>query len=169
MTWTITRALPLALAGSILLAGCNQNTALGNDREAELYPAPEAAPIVSVEEALANVAVEIVKPETMSDADIRAIGGTADRCVFRLTEMSFPAFVYEAGGDAFIKLNGKLVPLRASGENRYMAGGLLIVTRLIDETGNAGLQMQEMMMVPPDAKDELGYRGFAQCYGTVSA
>ena len=148
---------------ALALSGCNQNTAIGNDREAQLDPAPTAASIEPASQALQNVATAIVKPETMSDADIQAIGGTAGRCVYRLTEVGFPTFVYAPNGQAFIKLNGKVIPLTADGPDRYTSGELLVTTRTIDEEGNAGLQAQEIVVVPPGAKDELGYRGYVRC------
>ncbi|GMM93731.1 MULTISPECIES: DUF6692 family protein [Erythrobacteraceae] len=152
-----------AVGVAIALSGCNQNTAIGNDREAQLDPAPTPVPIEPASQALQNVATAIVKPETMSDADIQAIGGTAGRCVYRLTEVGFPTFVYQPDSEAFIKLNGKIIPLSADGPDRFTSGELLVTTRLIDEEGNAGLQAQEIIVVPPGAKDELGYRGYVRC------
>lgn len=134
------------------LAACNQNTAPGNDREAQLDPAPKSAPIEPASAALANVATAIIKPETLTDADVRAIGGTEGRCVFRLTEVSFPSFVFEPGRQGVIKLNGKLIPVNAFGKDRYASGDLLVSTRLLDETGNAGLQGMELIVVPPGRK-----------------
>ncbi|MEO1920285.1 MAG: DUF6692 family protein [Sphingomonadaceae bacterium] len=156
-----------AVALALTLGACNQNTAIGNDREADLYPPPEAAAIEPAASALQNVATSIVKPETMSEADIAAIGGTQGRCVYRLTEIGYPVFVYEPGGEGFIKLNGKLIPLSASGANRYASGDLVVATRDLDTTGNAGLRGLEIIVVPPGAKDELGYHGFVGCPGTA--
>lgn len=155
----------VAVGIAIALSGCNQNTAIGNDREAQLDPAPTPVPIEPASQALRNVATAIVKPETMSNADIQAIGGTAGRCVYRLTEVGFPTFVYEPEGEAFIKLNGKVIPLSADGPDRYTSGELLVATRMVDEEGNAGLQAQEIIVVPPGAKDEIGYRGYVRCDG----
>ena len=67
----------------------------------------------------------------------------------------------------FIKLNGKLIPLSASGANRYASGDLVVATRDLDTTGNAGLRGQEIIVVPPGAKDELGYHGFVGCPRTA--
>lgn len=153
--------LVAALAGA--LVGCNQNTAIGNDREAQLDPPATAAPIEPASAALANVAGALIKPETMTDADVEAIGGSEGRCVFRLTEVGFPTFVYEPGRQGVIKLNGKLIPVNAAGDSRYTSGDLLVTTRSLDEEGNAGLTAMEMIVVPPEAKDELGYRGYSSC------
>ncbi|MEJ7776912.1 MAG: DUF6692 family protein [Sphingomicrobium sp.] len=42
-------------------------------------------------------------------------------------------------------------------------GDLLVTTRLLDETGNAGMHGMELIVVPPETKDELGYRGYVLC------
>lgn len=156
----------LALAAVAALAACNQNTELGNDREGQIEPAPTPAPIMGAAAALANVATEVIKPETMSDADIAALGGRQGRCAVKLTEVGFPSFLFEPGGSGAIKLNGKLIPLPAAGERRYQDGELLVALKPVDETGNAGLKAMEMIIVPPGAKDEIGYRGYVQCFGS---
>lgn len=148
---------------SALLAGCNQNTAIGNDREAELDPPAEAAAIEPASNALQGVATALVKPETMSDADIAAIGGDRGRCVFRLTEVGFPTFVYQPDGSGIIKLNGKLIPVEPDGTDRFTSGELLVTTRMLDDEGNAGLQALRLIVVPPGAKDELGFDGYTTC------
>ncbi|MBS7671775.1 DUF6692 family protein [Croceicoccus gelatinilyticus] len=160
-----------ALLGGLglVLASCNQNTATGNDREAQLEPAPSLAPIEGPASALANVETAIVKPETMSDADIQALGGNKGKCEMILTEVAFPSFLFEPGKSGAIKLNGKLISLKATGENRYEDGGLVVALRQVDEKGNAGSPAMEMIVAPPGAKDELGYRGYARCYNGAAA
>ncbi len=160
------RAVPLLAVLALPLAACNQNTATGNDREAQIEPAPTPAPIMGVEAALRNVATEIIKPETMSDADVTALGGREGRCAVKLTEVAFPSLLYEPGGSGAIKLNGKLIVLPNTGANEFAAGGLTVTLRILDEEGDAGLQGMEMIVVPPGAKDEIGYRGYVQCFGT---
>lgn len=155
-------ALPLALP----LAACNENTAVGNDREAQLEPAPTPAPVTGVEAALRNVATGLVKPETMTDADLTALGGRQGRCAVRLTEVAFPSFLYEPGGSGAIKLNGKLVVLPNAGPNEFADGGLTVALRPLHEDGDAGLRAMEMIVVPPGAKDEVGYHGYVECFGT---
>ena len=157
-----TRLMILASLPAVL-AGCNQNTAIGNDREAHLDPATEASPIEPASRALKGVANALVKPETMTGADVAAIGGDRGRCVFRLTEVGFPTFVYEQGGTGFIKLNGKLIPVEPTGPDRYASGELLVVSRMLDGEGNAGLRAQQLIVVPPGAKDELGFTGYVDC------
>lgn len=156
-----------AILGAVVLplAACNQNTSIGNDREAQIDRAPTPAPVVAAAAALENVAIELVKPETMSDADIAALGGRDGRCAVKLTEVAFPSFLYEQGISGAIKLNGKLIPLPATGAGRFEDGGLVVTLRSLDEEGNAGLREMEMIVVPPGAKQEIGYRGYGQCYG----
>ncbi len=158
------KTLAIIAAGFALpLAACKQNTAPGNDRKAQLEPAAKPAPVEPASAALANVAIAITKPETMTDADVQAIGGTKGRCVFRLTEVAFPSFIFEPGRQGAIKLNGKLIPVSAAGKDRYASGDLIITTRRLDETGDAGIQGMELIVVPPGAKDEIGYRGYVLC------
>lgn len=153
-------AIPMALA----LAACNQNTSVGNDREAQLEPAPTPAPIMQAGPALANVATTAIKPETMTNADIQALGGRRGRCAVVLTEVAFPSFLYEPGRRGAIKLNGKLIVLPHTGEGRFADAGLIVTLRPGDEEGDAGLQAMEMVVVPPKAEDEIGYKGYVRCY-----
>lgn len=149
------------------LAACNSNTAPGNDREAQLDPPATAAPIMDASSALANLTPGLMLPETMTDADLAALGAE-NSCQFRLTEVAFPSFVYDGGGRGAIKINGKLVPVTASGAGSYASGELRIQTRMLDDEGNAGLQMQELIVAAPGAKDELGFRGYTTCGGNDS-
>ena len=145
------------------LTGCNQNTAVGNDREAQLDPVPTPAPIVGAAAALENVAAELIKPGTMTTADIGALGGLAGRCVVRLTEVAKPSFVFEAGERGVIKLNDTLIVLPATSANRFAEGGLSVTLVPNGEEGDAGLAGMDMIVVPPRSEDELGYSGFVQC------
>ncbi|MDT0576467.1 hypothetical protein RM533_09725 [Croceicoccus sp. F390] len=36
--------------------------------------------------------------------------------------------------------------------------------RALGGESNAGLQTMEMIVVPPEADDEIGYRGYVQCF-----
>ena len=146
------------------LAACNQNTAPGNDRESQLAAAPTPAPVTSAGEALSGIATALVQPETMSDADIATLGGLAGRCAIRLTEVSAPSFLYEPGGTGAIKLNARLIPLPRVGEGRFASGGLTVALRPIEGEGEAGLPEHEMIVMLPGAADELGFRGYRQCY-----
>ena len=159
------RALPLAL----LLGACNQNRAIGNDREAQLDPAPTPARIEPVAEALRNVAPTLIKPEAMSAADLQALGGRHGRCAFQLTGVAFPSFLYEPERQGAIKLNGRLILMAAAGENRFASGDLVVALRLLDEKGDAGLQGQEMIIAVPGVPDELGHRGYVRCYDSAGS
>lgn len=157
LTYAVFVALPFAIVG------CNQNTALGNDREEQIDAVPTPAPIMGAVAALRNVDTALIKPQTMSQADIAAIGGLAGKCAIRLTEVAFPSLVIGEGQSAIIKLNGKLIPLAASGENRYADGGLSVILEPNDDEGDAGLQSVDMIVIPPGAEDEIGYSGFIDC------
>ena len=149
-------------AFALPLAACNTNTAPGNDREADRDPPATAAPIEAAAGALANVSPELMLPETMNEADLAALG--AERaCQFRLTEVAYPSFVYAGDGQGAIKINGKLIPVTSDGPDSYSSGELRIKTRLLEDEGTAGLQMQEMIVVAPRAADEFGFWGYTTC------
>ncbi|QZH74225.1 MAG: hypothetical protein JY451_11030 [Erythrobacter sp.] len=145
------------------LAACNQNSALGNDREAQLDPAPTPAPVVGAAAALENVANPVIKPETMSTADIAALGGLEGKCAIRLTEVAHPSFVFEAGASGAIKLNGKIIPLPAIGSNQFGEDNLTVTLSPTSDVGDAGLSGMDMVLVLPGSEDELGYAGFVDC------
>ena len=149
------------------LAACNTNTAVGNDREAQLDPPATAAPIESAASALANLSPGLMLPETMSDADLATLGAE-NTCQFRLTEVAFPSFVYDNSGGGAIKINGKLIPVTASASGEYANGELRIRTRILDDEGDAGLQMQELIVAGPRMKDEFGFWGYTTC-GNIEA
>lgn len=145
-----------------LLAACNTNSAPGNDQEAQIDPPAKAAEIVAANAALANVEPAVIKPETMTKADLSAIGESPD-CQFRMTEVGYPSFVFAANGDGVIKLNGKLIPVPRISDGRYASGALTVTTRMLDDSGDAGLQGMELILMPPDANDERGYLGYRSC------
>ncbi len=154
----------LALAAfSLALAACNQNTSAGADREAQVEPAPTAAPRAGAAEALNGIATEAVAIETMTDADLAALGQEAGSCRIVLTEVGKPSLAYEKGIRATIKLNGKLITLPGSGADEYSDAGLKVVLREVPGEGDAGLPEAEMIVALPGAKDELGYRGYRHC------
>ncbi|MFN2260248.1 MAG: DUF6692 family protein, partial [Parasphingopyxis sp.] len=85
------------------------------------------------------------------------------RCIFRMTRVGFPSLLFGGReGDATIKLNGKLITLPAAGDGLYRDGGLSVLLRR-PEGEVDGLQEAEMIVMLPGAKDELGFRGFADC------
>ncbi|MCT2559618.1 hypothetical protein N0B51_11570 [Tsuneonella sp. YG55] len=156
------RALVLA-ALPLALAACNQNTSAGADREAEVAPPPTAAPRAGAAEALSGIATQAIAVETLTDADLAALGQDAGSCRIVLTEVGKPSLAYEDGVRATIKLNGKLITLPGSGSGEYADAGLRVALREVPGEGDAGLPEEEMIVVLPGAKDELGYRGYRQC------
>lgn len=158
------RRIIATTAFSLALAACNQNTSAGNDREAQVEPAPTPAPIENAATALRNLSPEIIKPETMTDTDIQTLGGKEGRCEVILTEVAFPSFLYEPGRQGAIKLNGKLIPLSSGGASRFSDGDLSVHLHLLDEEGNAGSRGIQMIVVPPGAEEEIGYNGYVRCY-----
>lgn len=162
----MTRVLQTLTIGTVLvLSACNQNTAPGNDREAQTDPPPTAASISGASEALSGVAPGGVMPETMTEEDIASLGGYAGNCVIRLTGIGFPSFFEDrANGRGYLKLNGKLVRLEGAGEDRYADGDLTVQLREAprDESNN-GLPGAEMIIALPQAEDELGFRGYKDC------
>lgn len=159
------RAAALLCVAPLLLAGCNRNTAPGNDRAARLDPAPAPAPRMSAARALSGIATEAVQAETMSDADVASLGGPSGKCLVRLTRVGLPSFVH-TGLDrtGAVKLNGKLIVLQAEQDGLFADGGLRIAIRPLErEFDSDGLREADMIVMLPGARDELGYRGYEDC------
>ena len=147
----------------LVLTACNENTSPGPDREAQLAAAPTPSAIASAAEALDGIATESVTVEPMTSADIAALGEAAGDCRFVMTEVAFPSLAYEPGVRATIKLNGKLIIMPATGPHSYEEGPLRVLLRPLEGEGDAGLPMEEMIVLLPGAEDERGYRGYRQC------
>jgi hypothetical protein len=152
----------LLLAFLLVLHGCTENSAPGNDREAELTPASPAAEVKAAAEAIRGVATSLLIPQTMTDADIANISEIGDPCVFRMTRVGSPVLVY--GSAAVVKLNDRLVPLPATGGGRYAADGVTVaVLPLTDNLRNGEPFSAEFVLWLPGAANELGFHGFAEC------
>ncbi|MDT0577004.1 hypothetical protein RM533_12580 [Croceicoccus sp. F390] len=153
-----------AVAGAaMLLSACNQNTAPGNDREAQLDPVLTPAPAASAADALAGIATSAIQPVPLTSADLAGLGGLGGKCAFRFTAVSFPAFVYDAARGT-IKLNGTLITLPATSEGRFAEAGLQVLVRPIEtDFDSGGRRKAEMIVQLPDAPDELGFRGYEVC------
>lgn len=150
----------LAILG--LLSGCVENTAPGNDREADLEAPAPAAPVANAGSALAGVAAGLLKPETMTDADLGSFPDLGEACRFRMTEVGFPTLVY--GSSAVVKLNGKLVPLPATGDSRYEGDGVQVSVRPLETAGDETGQFEaELVLRLPGAPNEFGFHGFSEC------
>lgn len=153
--------LPLMLL-SLAAQACVDNTAPGNDREAHLAAPGPAAEIASAGAAIDGVANALLFPLPMTDADVESLPAVGDACVFRMTSVDHPAFVY--GSSGIIKLNDRLVPLPAVGEGRYAADGVSVTLRPLDDEVVAGDTFEaELVLRLPDADHELGFHGFSRC------
>ena len=151
---------PLVLA--LLVAACPDNSAPGNDREADLAPADPAAEGSSVGAAIEGVATELLFPQPWTDADLEYVPAAGVRCLYRFTTVGLPVLAY--GSTAVLKLNGKLLSLPATGEGRFSAAGLTVTVRPLDaETSDGESFATEFVLRLPDAPDELGYHGFSVC------
>lgn len=150
--------LLIAAAGS----GCVENTAPGNDREASLEPPPKPAETAAVGAALQNVATGAIYPQIITDADLQNVTELDDRCTFRFTRVGFPVFVY-GPGTGVIKLNDKLVPLPARGEDTYAEGAVQVTIRPLEEGDTEGAVLTEFVLRLEGAPNELGFRGFSGC------
>ncbi|WP_188056210.1 DUF6692 family protein [Sphingosinithalassobacter sp. CS137] len=157
--------LLLALVPVLMLGACNRNTAPGNDREAQIDAAPTPAPVMPAAQALSGIATEAIAVETMTDADLAALGGPEGKCLIRLTEVGFPSFVHDGlDGTGVIKLNGKLIPLTAERAGMFSSDGLRVAIRPVErDFGSDGMREAEMILMLPGASDEHGYRGYEDC------
>ena len=155
-----------ALVLALWAAACTGNEAPGNDREAALSPPEPAAEVADVGAAIAGVAPAQLVPGTLTDADLGSLPGQGLRCLYRFTRVGLPVLAY-GGASAVIKLNDRLVPLPATGEGRYSAGGVTVTVRPLDEEP-AGEEAFETELVVrfPDTPDELGYHGYSRCATT---
>lgn len=156
------------LGACLMLAGCQHaNPSTGNDAEAALDPPKAAAPQRSAAQALAGVAMEDVQPETMSEADLDSLGGTRDRCVFRLDADGWPSFVYggvQTGG--ILKLNETLVTLPRAGPHAFADSGLQVTLRLLTKDASRDAQRPADLIIRlPQAPQELGFQGYIECHG----
>lgn len=152
------RAIPV-LAVTVVLIGCVENKAMGNDREASLDEPSPPAEIVDPTTALAGVAIHLLAPETMSEADQGALPDLDGPCRFRMTEVGFPVLVY--GSSAAVKLNGRLTLVPGVEEGRYEGAGLEIRVRPLGEGDE--WSRGEFVLQLPGAPHERGFHGFINC------
>lgn len=132
---------------------------MGNDREASLDEPSTPAEIVDPAAALAGVAIHLLLPETMSEADQGALPDLDGPCRLRMTEVGFPVLVY--GSSAAVKLNGKLMLLSRVEEGHFEGTGLEIRVRPLGETEERG--PGEFVLQLSGALHELGVHGFIDC------
>lgn len=152
----------LASTMFVLIGGCTGNSAVGNDREAQLDPAPRPAEVMAASAALQGIAPELVIPQIMTDADLGNVPDMTNRCMFRMTKVGEPVIIY--GPQAVVKLNGRLVPLPASSEGGYAAAGVTVTVMSVDEDAEVeGPVETDFVLRLPGIRHERGYRGFAEC------
>ena len=152
---------------ALVLAGCVENTAPGNDRAAELEPPAPAAEVASAASAVGNLSTHLLVLETMTEADVGnapAVGG--ESCRFLYTRVGYPVVLYGSTA-AVVKVNGKLAPLDRVGEGRYEAGGVRVTVEPLEEGADGEMFPSEMVVWFPHAENELGFHGFSEC-GTAS-
>lgn len=150
------------LASLVALAACVENTAPGNDREAEREPPSPPAEVASAASALSGVATALLMPEIMTDADLGTLPEVGEQCTFRMTRVGLPVFVY--GSTGVIKLNQKLIPLEGLGSGRYASGPVDVTVRPLEEAVEDGSQFPaELVLRLQGASNELGFHGFSEC------
>lgn len=154
----------LTLALAVVLSGCVENEAPGNDREAALDPPSTGAEVVTAGAAIQGVATELLAPQIITEADLRNLPEVGERCLFRFTRVGFPVFVY-GSSTGTIKLNGKLVPLPARDADLYANEGVRVTVRPLVEQEENGQVAAELVLRLPGAPNELGYHGFSECSG----
>lgn len=162
------RILVPVLGACLMLAGCHHaNPSTGNDTEATLDPPKAAAPQRSAAQALAGVAMEDVQPETMSQADLDSLGGTRNRCVFRLDADGWPSFIYgSTQTDGILKLNETLITLPRTGQGAFADSGLQVTLRSLDEDSARNTQRRANLVIRlPHTSQELGFQGYVECHG----
>lgn len=156
------RTLSTAVTLSVLMVGCLDNSAPGNDREARLDPPTRAAQVAAAGAAISGVETGLIQPEIITEVDLTNVPNTAERCRFRMTKVGFPVVMY--GSSAMVKLNGQLVPLPGMGNERYGADGVQVTIRPLEEADDPAVPFEaEFVLTLPGAPNELGFHGFATC------
>lgn len=156
------RGAVLVLGLGPLLAGCVDNTAPGNDREAGLEPPARPAETATVGEATRGVAPALLFPQTLTDVDLENVPAGERPCRFHFTAIGLPALAY--GSTAVLKVNDRLVALPQAGTGRYAEGPIEVTVRPLEEPDGAGGSFEaELVLRLAGARDELGYHGFSTC------
>lgn len=151
------------LAIALIVAGCPENSAPGNDREADLDQPKPPAPLAAVDGVVQGLDPSALIPQAMTEDDVRSLPAELRPCVFRFTEEGQPVLTYGSGG-AVLKLNSTLARVPSTGDGRYGLSGVDITMRMIDEEeAEDGFVRTEFVLRVPGAADELGYHGFAEC------
>lgn len=146
----------------LIISGCEENSAPGNDREAQLSPPSPPAEIASVGAAIEGVENDLLLPQPMTNGDLRNVPGGTGGCFFSYTRVGLPVVAY--GAAATVKLNDKLVPLTALGEGQFGAGELSVTVVPMEEPRRDGEPfVVQMVLWLPGADHERGFQGFSRC------
>lgn len=158
----MTRAV-LSLGALLLVAGCE-----GGAPPTQSQP-PQVADLAPAGQAVRSSHVPSIDPHTMVDAEIIRVLGAPPHCSFRYTKSGKAVLAFVPGSAGVVKVNGRLVRLRAA--SAAAQGGVL---------GAEGMRLQ-VLPDPPDTgippgekrpadlrfvlRDGLsvGYRGFFDC------
>lgn len=147
---------------ALLTAACTDNSAPGNDREAQVSPPEPPAEVASVGAAIKGVDTGTLIPQAMTDGDLGNVPDLRERCLFRFTRVGLPVFIY--GETGVMKLNGKLASLPGTGEGEFAADGLTVTVRPLEDDPTEGEPfIAELVLHLPDKDHELGYHGFSEC------
>lgn len=127
----------------------------------EVYRDPPAR-IGTVRDALGNTLVASLHPSTLPQAEADQILADAGRCTFGQGRGTDPILWAEAEGDrAALKLNGVLVPLRATDASFFAADGISVSVRPLGE--DADWRADAELVFALDEGLKIGYRGFWTC------
>ncbi|MEQ9243045.1 DUF305 domain-containing protein [Roseovarius indicus] len=135
-----------------------------DDADAAPIPARsggEPAPVASVGEALSEVRVETLDAEAMTGEEISGVLDGDAQCRFLRTLDSPAILASDEGGEAVMKLNGRLVALEGDADAGFTADGVDMQVTPVD---GATEQAADLVMTL-DAGLTVGYRGFFECYG----
>lgn len=168
----IFKTLPLMLL-ALSGAGCNRNTAAGNDRAADVSEPPRIAEPAAVETAVSEADRNAIYPHTMLSAEYEPVVGADPKCQFQLTAVGMPILVAE-GRTGAVKINGKIVSLESPGANpeeglniTMSAGDIEVVVVPLEEEGDTldnGLHKREAdFLFNVKEGRSAGYRGYYLC------
>ncbi|MEQ9675375.1 MAG: DUF305 domain-containing protein [Roseovarius indicus] len=135
-----------------------------DDADAAPIPARsggEPAPVASVGEALSEVRVETLDAEAMTGEEISGVLDGDAQCRFLRTLDSPAILASDEGGEAVMKLNGRLVALEGDVDAGFTADGVDMQVTPVD---GATEQAADLVMTL-DAGLTVGYRGFFECNG----
>jgi hypothetical protein len=163
----------LPALATALLIGCAESGAPDDARP----HSPEPATVAAAAEALAGAHVPALDPASLNDAEIRKVIGSRPHCLFRYTSSGRPVAVAASIPDGsldvgVVKLNGRLVPLKADHGVPGLRGSFVLVSDPVRvtvqpylpapaEPGEAPVDAQMVFEVGQALR--VGYAGYAEC------